>query len=196
MKKWFIIGLIGTIILAVVLTITVQIILEENSQQEIYQQRAEVQEEEENRELVENELAMTSSTGEDKISPNAVIYFKTYYASCKHTTTETVDVPEELVNKTREDVAEKYKDWDIGEFTNQEITLYCEQQGICPEHYMIREKDGYIAIYQIGEDGTETLKEMTGIVTNYLPETDILRLEEGIKVVGKEELNATIEDYE
>ena len=61
---------------------------------------------------------------------------------------------------------------------------------------MIREKDGYIAIYQIGEDGTETLKEMTGIVTNYLPETDILRLEEGIKVVGKEELNATIEDYE
>ena len=86
MKKWFIIGLIGTIILAVVLTITVQIILEENSQQEIYQQRAEVQEEEENRELAENELAMTSTTGEDKISPNAVIYFKTYYTECKHTT--------------------------------------------------------------------------------------------------------------
>ena len=190
------IGLIGTIILAVILTITVQIILEENAQQEIYQQKAQVQKEEENREEINKELAMTSTLGEDKISPNAVIYFKTYYTECKHTTTETVDIPEELVNKTREEVAEKYKDWDIGEFTNQEITLYCEQQDICPEHYVIREKDGYIAIYQIGENGTETLKEMTGIVTNYLPETDILRLEEGIKVVGKEELNATIEDYE
>ena len=190
------IGLIGTIILAVILTITVQIILEENAQQEIYQQKAQVQKEEENREEINKELAMTSTLGEDKISPNAVIYFKTYYTECKHTTTETVDIPEELVNKTREEVAEKYKDWDIGEFTNQEIILYCEQQDICPEHYVIREKDGYIAIYQIGENGTETLKEMTGIVTNYLPETDILRLEEGIKVVGKEELNATIEDYE
>ena len=139
---------------------------------------------------------MTSTIGEDQISPNAVIYFKTYYTECKHTTTETIDIPQELVNKTREEVAEKYKDWDIGEFTNQEITLYCEVEGICPEHYIIREKDGYIAIYQIGENGKETLKEMTGIVINYLPETDVLRLQEGIKVVGKEELNATIEDYE
>ncbi len=195
MKKWFIIGVIGSILLAVILTITVQIIIEENTQKQIHQQGLQTQEKM-NTEITENELEMTSTIGEDQISPNAVIYFKTYYTECKHTTTETIDIPEELVNKTREDVTEKYKNWDIGEFSNQEITLYCEKEGICPEHYMVREKDGYIAIYQIGEDDRETLKEMTGIITNYLPETDILRLEEGIKVVGKEELNATLEDYE
>lgn len=42
----------------------------------------------------------------------------------------------------------------------------------------------------------ETLKEMTHIVTSYLPETDLAKLKEGIQVVGKEELNSTIEDYE
>lgn len=194
MKKWFIIGLVGTVLFAVIVTIAVQIVIEENTQKQIYQQKAQIEEKEED--ITVNEVEMTSTIGEDQISPNAVIYFKTYYTECKHTTTETIDIPQELVNKTREEVAEKYKDWDIGEFTNQEITLYCEVEGICPEHYIIREKDGYIAIYQIGENGKETLKEMTGIVINYLPETDVLRLQEGIKVVGKEELNATIEDYE
>ena len=61
---------------------------------------------------------------------------------------------------------------------------------------MLREKNGYLAIYTIDLFGNETLKEMTQIVTSYLPETDIMRLKEGIQVNGKEELNATLEDYE
>ena len=72
MKKWFIIGVIGSILLAVILTITVQIIIEENTQKQIHQQGLQTQEEM-NTEITENELEMTSTIGEDQISPNAEI---------------------------------------------------------------------------------------------------------------------------
>ena len=61
---------------------------------------------------------------------------------------------------------------------------------------MIKENNGYIAIYYLDEQGNETLKETTSIVMQYLPETDIERLKQGIHVVGDEQLNATLEDYE
>ena len=68
--------------------------------------------------------------------------------------------------------------------------------GVCNQHYLLRQKDGIIAIYQIKDDNTEVLKEETGISTEYLTEVDRLRLEEGIRIYGEEELNSTLEDYE
>ena len=66
----------------------------------------------------------------------------------------------------------------------------------CNEHYILKLKDGVIAIYEEKEDESEVLKEMTGISTEYLTENDKMELEKGIKVYGKEELNSMIEDYE
>ena len=62
--------------------------------------------------------------------------------------------------------------------------------------YIVKENNGYVAIYTEDSLGKEILKETTEIVTAYLPETDLVRLREGIKVIGKENLNAIIEDYE
>ena len=77
-----------------------------------------------------------------------------------------------------------------------QVTFYTEKTGICDEHYIVKENNGYVAIYTENSFGKETLKETTEIVTSYLPETDLVRLREGIKVIGKENLNAIIEDYE
>lgn len=71
-----------------------------------------------------------------------------------------------------------------------------EVSGVCNQHYVLREKDGIIAIYQIHENNEETLKEETGISTEYLTENDRMRLEEGIRIYGDEELNSVLEDYE
>lgn len=64
------------------------------------------------------------------------------------------------------------------------------------EHYVIRDCDGYVYVYLVNKDGKEELREITEIVTTYLPETDRIALNEGIKVIGKEKLNAVLEDYE
>ena len=64
------------------------------------------------------------------------------------------------------------------------------------EIYIIKDKDGYIAVYIIDENGKEILRNTTKIVTRYLPDIDKMKLKEGIKVNSKEELNKTLEDYE
>ena len=74
--------------------------------------------------------------------------------------------------------------------------MYKEEEGICKEHYILRDYNGYIAIYRLESDGKETLQEITGIVTSYLPEIDIERLNIGIRVNGKQELHSSLEDYE
>lgn len=143
----------------------------------------------------EIELIATSHM-EVKTSPNTMFTFETYYQECKHTTIQKNEIPKECVNQTENELQEKYRDWKIKEFNKEEVTFYQEKEGVCKEHYVIKENNGYVAIYTIDSLGKETLKETTEIVTSYLPETDRLRLQEGIKVYGNENLNATIEDYE
>ena len=144
---------------------------------------------------VENEVNTTREE-EKKVSPKAALILKKYYKGCKHTTKSYVEIPKELVNLTEKEVNEFYKDWTVVSFAPNEIVLQKEVEGSCNEHYALRERDGYVAIYNIDERGLETLKEMTQISTEYLPESDIEKLREGIKVYGKENLNAAIEDYE
>lgn len=145
----------------------------------------------------QNEIKIieTSNT-ETKTSPNCLFIFQTYYKECKHTINEKQEIPKECVNQTEEELQEKYKDLKIKEFSSTQVTFYEEKEGICNEHYIIRDNNGYISIYTIDSFGKETLKETTQIVTTYLPKTDKIRLKEGIKAIGKEELNSYIEDYE
>lgn len=143
----------------------------------------------------EIQIIQTAST-QIKTSPNCLFVFQTYYKDCKHTITEKIDIPKESINQTEEELQEKYKDFKIKEFTSTQVTFYEEKEGICNEHYIIRDNNGYLAIYAIDSFGKETLKETTEIVTSYLPETDKEKLKEGIQAIGKEELNARLEDYE
>ena len=146
---------------------------------------------------MQNEIKIieTAST-QIKTSPNCLFVFQTYYKDCKHTITKKIDIPKECINQTEEELQEKYKDFKIKEFTSTEVTFYEEKEGICEEHYIIRDNNGYVAIYRVDSFGKETLKETTEIVTSYLPQTDREKLKEGIQAIGKEELNARIEDYE
>ncbi len=137
-----------------------------------------------------------SSIEQEKISPNAVLILKKHYEECDHTIKEYAKIPEEYVNLNEEELAKKQEGWRIEQFSKDEVTLIKDINNICNEHYVLRQKDGIIAVYQIHEDNTETLKEETGIAVEYLTDIDKLRLEEGIRIYGEEELNSTLEDYE
>ena len=146
---------------------------------------------------IENEIdIITTSNVEVKTSPNCIFVFEIYYKECKHTIIERNEIPSHCVNQTEEELQKKYEDFQIKKFEAGEIIFSREKEGICDEHYLIKEHNGYIAIYTIDSFGKETLKETTEIVTTYLPQTDIKQLKEGIKVFGQENLNATLEDYE
>lgn len=143
---------------------------------------------------VSNEIE--TSTLESKVSPNAIMNEKRYYKKCDHLIRETVDIPEELVNMSEEDVKKYYAGWNIEKYTPTEITIYKEFLGICNEHYVVKKNGDVLGIYIENDDGVEEWLEDTQIEIQYLPEEDIKNFEVGVKVVGKTNLNLFLEDYE
>ena len=143
---------------------------------------------------VSNEIE--TSTLESKVSPNAIVNEKRYYKKCDHLIRETVDIPEELVNMSEEDVKKYYAGWNIEKYTPTEITIYKEFSGICNEHYVVKKNGDVLGIYIENDDGVEEWLEDTQIEIQYLPEKDIKNFEVGVKVVGKTNLNLFLEDYE
>ena len=144
----------------------------------------------------ENTDILETNSSEEKISPNCLITLKKHYNKCGHTTKEYVDVSSDLVNKTKNDLQNKYEGWEIEKFSPTEIYLYKEFDGECGEHYILKEDNGKIVIYRINEEGEEEIYETTEIAVDYLTEDDKENIKNGIKVNGQEELNQLIEDFE
>lgn len=149
---------------------------------------------EEYKEEQENSTTVTST--EEKISANSQLILKKYYAKCEHTINEYVEMPEELVNMTEEELKLEYSDWEVIGFEPNKVTLYKEFDDVCGEHFKLRIEEEKIVIYLVNQDGTESLYEKTDISSEYLTETDLINMQDGLEIFGKEELNKIIEDFE
>lgn len=146
-------------------------------------------------EYQKNEEIETNSK-EEKISPNCLLILKKYFEECNHTMKEYVDVPQELVNGTEEDLKKEYPYWQIEKYSSNEIILYKEFNSNCGQHFVLKEDEGKITVYKINENNEEEIYEKTEISVEYLSETDKNKIREGIKVNGIEELNQLLEDFE
>ena len=133
---------------------------------------------------------------EVKTTPNTKIVFETKYLECNHLETIQQDISKEDINKNKSSFEEKYNNWKIKDFSEEKVELYKEEQGICNKHYVVKENNGYIAVYTLDSKGNKNLKEVTDIVTTYLPEEDLKLLERGIMAIGDIELARTLSDFE
>ncbi len=136
------------------------------------------------------------SSAEEKVSPNASLIIKKQYENCGHVKEEKILLPSKIINKTQEEVEEEYEDYEIESFNSNEIILCKKLEGLCNEHYKIKEENGVIVVYGTNEDGEEILYDETGISTQYLPESDLTNIKKGLQIYGKENLNKFIEDFE
>lgn len=152
----------------------------------------EIAELEENGEL---DLVRTNS-GEEKASPNCILTLKIYYNYCGHLIEKKGKIKETEVNMTEEELKDKFQDWEVQKFTSTEIVLYKEVNELCNEHYLLKEKDNYIAIYKLDKNNKETFLETTEIPLEYLTEEDLSKIKKGIIIYTDKELNRTLEDFE
>ena len=141
-------------------------------------------------------LDIETNSSEEKISPNCLITLKRYYNECQHTINEYIDVPQNLVNGTQEDLEKEYPNWEIQKYSSNEIILYREFDSNCGQHFILRNDNGKITIYKIIEEMQEEVYEKTEISVEYLTETDKVEIQNGIRVNGVEELNQLLEDFE
>ena len=169
---------------------------EESYEEEKDSKISEIIEDECTEEYIEQEEIEKTSSNEEKVSANAILILKKYYTKCEHTLNEYVELPQELVNMTEDEVKEQYSDWNLIGFSSDQIILYKEFDDVCGEHFKLRIEDGKISVYIVNKDGTESLYEKTNISSEYLTETDLINMENGLEIYGKEELNKIIEDFE
>lgn len=141
-------------------------------------------------------LEIETNSNEEKISPNCLITLKRYYNECQHTINEYIDIPQDLVNGTQEDLKKEYPNWEIQKYSSTEIILYRQFDSNCGQHFILRNDNGKITIYKINENKEEEVYEKTEISVEYLTETDKIEIQNGIRVNGTEELNQLIEDFE
>lgn len=139
---------------------------------------------------------LETSFEEEKITANTNLILRKYYLDCNHIISKEVELPEELINQTEDEIKENYSDWEIEEFSNNQVTLSKKIYGLCGEHFIIKSGDDFIEVYSLDEEYDKKLYETTNISVEYLAEEDLEKLEEGIYVYGTQELNATLESFE
>lgn len=200
-KKW-IISIIVTIIIGLILGISIALFTERNRNETEGTEFVDEKElagnlnEQGANNLSSNLNVIETSAQENLVSPNAIIIKKTYYEACDHLIRKVEEIPENLVNKTEQDIKTEFSDWNVEEFSPTQITLYKSVSGNCGEHYFVQEHNGVIGIYTIDEYGVKTLKEDTEISTQYLPEEDMNKLKAGVEIIGHTKLIEFLEDYE
>lgn len=145
---------------------------------------------------MEKDDTIKANTQEEKTSPNCALITKTHFSKCGHTKNEYANLPQELVNLSKNELEEKYPEKKVESFASNEVILLQEKEGECGEHFMVKDKEGQVIVYQILEDGTQKELEETAITTEYLPETDKINMKNGIQVNGRQALNQLLEDYE
>ena len=155
MKKTYILIILFTVIILGIMAGTYIFISNENKRTEnnnvedVINKVSDKMEKDYTKELNElNQLdnSLETNSNEEKISPNCLIILKRHYDKCGHTTNEYIDIQENLVNETQDELEEKYPNWEVEKFSSGEIILYKEYTGMCDEHYVLREKDGKIII--------------------------------------------------
>lgn len=132
--------------------------------------------------------SVSTNNEEEKVSPNCVLVLKVYYNKCEHLIENKKNIEEVEVNMTEQELKERFEGWEVQRFTPTEIVLYKEIDEFCDEHYLLKEKDGYIAVYKLDEEDKPTLIQITEISTQYLAKQDLEEIKNGIKIFTKGEL--------
>ena len=143
-----------------------------------------------------NIVVMQTASLEEKILPTTKLILEKNFEDCKHTISKEIELPPEMINLTEEELSEKYTDWIVKDFSEDKVTLYRLANGLCDEHFVINDENGVVVVYRLDEDYNKSLYEKTDIYTEYLPEQDIDRLNEGIYVHTVSDLNSELENFE
>ena len=113
------------------------------------------------------------------------------------TTKNLVEISE-LAGKNEDAVTDECLDeWDdYNEYMSHRVEEASNNVTEQDTHYLLKDVYGYIEIYYLDENNKEYLYKKTDISTDYLTEEDKDDLQVGIEVVGIQELNKMLEDFE
>ncbi|HHV38102.1 MAG TPA: hypothetical protein GXX70_01260 [Tepidimicrobium sp.] len=135
-----------------------------------------------------------------RITPNTFIEKSIFYGDCNHNITQLNNVDDTIINMNESEykkhMKENYPNIKVIDFSAERIILHEQRNHMCPNHYIIGESDGKIAIYRIDENGERYLdKVFDDYPISLLKKIDQEKLMEGIVVDSEEELSNVLENF-
>lgn len=131
----------------------------------------------------------------NKIIPSTKMIYKYYYTE-DNITQIVEDVPAYfLINLTKKDLEENFSEWQIEEFSSEEVVLKKIIEGQSTQHYIIKDYDGYLAIYYNTPLLENILKDITDIPIDSLSKDEQDNIINGLEIDGEENLRILIENY-
>jgi hypothetical protein len=130
-----------------------------------------------------------------RVSALTKMIYEYYYADDGVTETAEESAPAFLVAKTREELKAMFADWDVVGFSAEEVVMRKTVAGASPERFVVKEHEGFVAVFYETDTGGELLREITETPVSALPETARERLRAGIRVTGEEALAKILQDY-
>ena len=93
----------------------------------------------------------------------------------------------------REKIQQAYSDWQMTEFSADRVVFNRNIEGDSPQHYILKENDGYVAVYY---RDSGILKETTSTPVASLSDEDKKLFQEGLEIEGETNLIKYIEGLE
>ncbi len=129
-------------------------------------------------------------------SQETTFIFERMYKSCGHNSITYRSATAQETGLSRGQIEDMHSSWEIKEFSPSIVWLFEEIDGYCPNHYIIREKDGCIAIYRPDKDGQGVyLIHQTNIEVALLNADIQERIREGWVVDSIEQLELLMESW-
>lgn len=149
---------------------------------------------------IDDEDYETGLVNEEKIGPNTILEYRTYYAECGHEIVETVELENHMVNMSEDDferyIKGSHPKWEVESFSHEKVLVKINKDHLCQNHYIIGEKNGKIAVFTVGENGERLIEKIySDSPISLLKEVDQQKIEKGIITNSKEELEDILENY-
>jgi len=130
---------------------------------------------------------------EDRVTPSMTLIKK---ITSINTGKEIIEydgvVPDNLINLTKQQVVDYFKDYGVAELTDGKINVIKKLPNL-PDHYIVKLENKYIVVYKTNSKGIATKYEGFEPILHKNRDSG---LEKGIEVETEEEIWKKVQDYE
>jgi hypothetical protein len=128
---------------------------------------------------------------------DSVLVLERFYIHCQHTIADEMAINTSNIGKTGEELRLAYPSWELLEFSPEKVVFTVNIDGFCPNHYIIKEKDGYLVVYRsIKETGELYPVEDTSIPYDRLDAEAQEQVDAGLVVDTQEDVEHLMENWE
>lgn len=126
----------------------------------------------------------------------ATMKLERFYSKCGHTLYEEDSMERRYIGKTEDELTALFPNWQLKRFDPEQVVLHMELDAYCPDHYLIKEEDGYLVIFRSDKDtGLPLIVEAMEVSLEHLNQEALDEIKEGVIVDSIEGVEPLLENW-